>query len=97
MNILLSKPHMSGREMAYIEEAFESNWIAPLGPNVNAFEAEVAAYADHPYALATSSGTAALHWHYLRSILEQGTQCSANHSRSWRRSIQFDTSGRFRF
>lgn len=61
MNILLSKPHMSGREMAYIEEAFESNWIAPLGPNVNAFEAEVAAYADHPYALATSSGTAALH------------------------------------
>lgn len=61
MNILLSKPHMSGREMAYIEEAFASNWIAPLGPNVNAFEAEVAAYADHPYALATSSGTAALH------------------------------------
>lgn len=61
MNILLSKPHMSGREMAYIEEAFASNWIAPLGPNVNAFEAEVAAYADHPHALATSSGTAALH------------------------------------
>lgn len=61
MNILLSKPHMSGREMAYIEEAFASNWIAPLGPNVNAFEAEVAAYADHPHALATSAGTAALH------------------------------------
>lgn len=61
MNILLSKPHMSGREMAYVEEAFASNWIAPLGPNVNAFENEVSAYADHPYALATSSGTAALH------------------------------------
>lgn len=61
MNILLSKPHMSGREMSYIEEAFSSNWIAPLGPNVNAFEDELATYADHPYALAVSSGTAALH------------------------------------
>ena len=61
MNILLSQPHMSGREMAYVEEAFSSNWIAPLGPNVNAFEQEVTAYADHPHALATSSGTAALH------------------------------------
>lgn len=61
MKILLSQPHMSGREKGYVEQAFSSNWIAPLGPNVNAFEAEVAAYADHPHALATSSGTAALH------------------------------------
>ncbi|MGA9466661.1 MAG: aminotransferase class I/II-fold pyridoxal phosphate-dependent enzyme [Exiguobacterium marinum] len=61
MNILLSKPHMSGREMIYVEEAFSSNWIAPLGPNVNAFEDELGKYTDHAHMLATSSGTAALH------------------------------------
>ncbi|NLT21206.1 MAG: pyridoxal phosphate-dependent aminotransferase, partial [Syntrophomonadaceae bacterium] len=43
--IFLSPPHMSGREQEYIKEAFESNWIAPLGPHVTAFEQEAAAYA----------------------------------------------------
>jgi len=52
---------MSGNEQKYINEAFETNWIAPLGPNVNAFEKELAAYAGTEGAAATSSGTAAIH------------------------------------
>lgn len=59
--IYLSPPHMSGREQAYIAEAFASNWIAPLGPHVDAFEQEFAQVVGAPYALALSSGTAALH------------------------------------
>lgn len=52
---------MTGKEMEYIQEAFDSNWIAPLGPHVDAFEKEVAAYAGVKGALALSSGTAAMH------------------------------------
>lgn len=52
---------MSGREQHYIREAFETNWIAPLGPNVNAFEEELAAYVGIGGAAALSSGTAAIH------------------------------------
>ncbi|WP_156883232.1 DegT/DnrJ/EryC1/StrS family aminotransferase [Lacticigenium naphthae] len=59
--IYLSPPHMSGNEMKYIKEAFETNWIAPLGPNVNLFEKELATYSDVKGALVTSSGTAAIH------------------------------------
>lgn len=59
--IYLSPPHMSGREMQYIEEAFDQNWVAPLGPNVNAFEKLLAEYCGVKYAAALSSGTAALH------------------------------------
>lgn len=59
--IHLSAPHMSGREAQYIENAFRTNWIAPLGPNVDAFEREFARVVGAPYALALSSGTAALH------------------------------------
>lgn len=59
--IFLSAPHMSGKEQKYINEAFETNWIAPLGPNVNAFEKELAAYAGTEGAAALSSGTAAIH------------------------------------
>lgn len=59
--IYLSPPHMSGREQEYIKEAFDTNWIAPLGPHVNAFEREVAAYTGAKAALAVSSGTAAIH------------------------------------
>lgn len=59
--IFLSSPHMSGMEMKYINEAFESNWIAPLGPNVDAFEEEVASYVGVNGAAAVSSGTAAIH------------------------------------
>lgn len=59
--IYLSPPHMSGEEMEYIKEAFATNWIAPLGPNVDAFEAELAEYVGARGAVALSSGTAAIH------------------------------------
>ena len=59
--IHLSTPHMSGREQAYVADAFASNWIAPLGPHVDAFEAEFARAVGSRHAAALSSGTAALH------------------------------------
>lgn len=59
--IYLASPTMNGREMDFIDEAFDTNWIAPLGPNVNAFEKELAAYVNIPYAVALTSGTAAIH------------------------------------
>lgn len=59
--IYLSSPHMSGLEQRYITEAFETNWIAPLGENVNKFEIEVADYVGSAGAVALSSGTAAIH------------------------------------
>ncbi len=52
---------MSGNEQKYIQEAFDSNWIAPLGANVDAFENEVAKYVGASDAIAVSSGTAAIH------------------------------------
>jgi dTDP-4-amino-4,6-dideoxygalactose transaminase len=59
--IYLSPPHLSGRELELLKDAIDSNWVAPLGPHVDAFEAELAAQADVEHALALSSGTAALH------------------------------------
>ena len=52
---------MSGLEQQYVQEAFDSNWIAPLGPNVDGFEREMCQYTGAKHALALSSGTAALH------------------------------------
>lgn len=59
--VYLSPPHLSGLEESYIQEALASGWVAPLGPQVDAFEGEVAAYVGVRYAAAVSSGTAALH------------------------------------
>lgn len=59
--IYLSTPHMTGKEIEYINHAFESNWIAPLGPNVDSFEKEIASYVHSRDAVALSSGTAAIH------------------------------------
>ena len=59
--IFLSSPTMHGEEQAYIREAFESNWVAPLGKNVDAFERETAAYVGVSHAAALNAGTAALH------------------------------------
>ncbi|MCT4626527.1 MAG: aminotransferase class I/II-fold pyridoxal phosphate-dependent enzyme [Halodesulfovibrio sp.] len=59
--IELSMPHMGGHELQYVEEAFKTNWIAPLGPNVDAFEVEMAEYVGSNAAVAVSSGTAAIH------------------------------------
>ncbi len=59
--IYLSSPTMHGLEMKYIQEAFDSNWVAPLGKNVDEFEKEMAAYIGVQCAAALVSGTAALH------------------------------------
>ncbi|MBC1501642.1 aminotransferase class I/II-fold pyridoxal phosphate-dependent enzyme [Listeria weihenstephanensis] len=59
--IPLAIPHMSGKEMVYIEQAFAENWIAPVGPNVDLFEEKVCRYTGAEFATATSSGTAAIH------------------------------------
>jgi dTDP-4-amino-4,6-dideoxygalactose transaminase len=59
--VYLSSPHMGTLEAAFVEEAFAGNWIAPLGPNVDAFEREFCTLVRAPDAAALSSGTAALH------------------------------------
>ena len=59
--VYLSPPHMSGHELELVQDAFASNWIAPLGPHVDAFEREFAVAVSVPHAAALSSGTAALH------------------------------------
>ncbi len=59
--IFLSSPTMNGTEMHYINEAFEANWIAPLGKNVDEFEREIVEYLGGGYGCAISTGTAALH------------------------------------
>ena len=59
--IFLSPPHMGGNELTYVHEAFASNYIAPLGPMVERFEADFAKLSGIPHCLALSSGTAAIH------------------------------------
>jgi dTDP-4-amino-4,6-dideoxygalactose transaminase len=59
--ILLSTPHMGEAERDFVEEAFRTNWIAPLGPNVDAFESELAEMVGARHAVALNSGTAAIH------------------------------------
>lgn len=59
--IYLSPPHMGQEEQQWVQQAFATNWIAPLGPNVDVFEKEIAGYVGAGGALALSSGTAAIH------------------------------------
>ena len=59
--ILLSIPHMGDRELEFVNEAFETNWIAPVGPNIDAFEQEFCQAINAHYGAAVCSGTAALH------------------------------------
>ena len=60
--IWLSSPHMGGNELKYIHEAFDANWVAPLGPNVNGFEEDLKTFLDEDvHVAALSAGTAALH------------------------------------
>ena len=60
--IWLSSPHMGGNEQKYVQEAFDTNWVAPLGPNVNGFESDLEQYLGHGSHVAVlSSGTGALH------------------------------------
>lgn len=77
--VLLSPPHMSGEEIKYIDEAFRTNWIAPLGPNVDAFEKEIAHYLGVNEAVAVSSGTAAIHLALILLDVKKGDRvfCSS--------------------
>lgn len=59
--IYLASPHMGGMEQKFVQEAFDTNWVAPLGPNVNNFEKEVAEYVGAKDAAALVSGTSAIH------------------------------------
>src|SRR5690606_20062119 len=58
--ILLSIPHMGGNESAYVQQAFETNWISTVGPNLTALEEEFSTYTNRS-AVALSSGTAGIH------------------------------------
>jgi dTDP-4-amino-4,6-dideoxygalactose transaminase len=77
--VYLSPPHMSGRELELVQDAFASNWIAPLGPHVDAFEREFAAHVGVCHAAALSSGTAALHLALLLTGVGAGDEvlCSS--------------------
>jgi dTDP-4-amino-4,6-dideoxygalactose transaminase len=59
--IYLASPHMGGEELKYVNEAFDTNWVAPLGPNVNGFEKELCEYTGAKSATALVSGTSAIH------------------------------------
>ena len=59
--IWLSSPHIGNKELQYVNEAFDSNWVAPLGPQVNAFEIALQQQTNMNYAAALSSGTSAIH------------------------------------
>lgn len=69
--IYLSSPHLGGKEIDYVKEAIDTNWVAPLGPNVNGFETELATYSTSSHCAALSSGTAALHLALILLGVEQ--------------------------
>lgn len=70
--IWLSSPHMGTREEALVLDAFATNWIAPLGPHVDAFEREIAAVTATAHAVALTSGTAAIHLGLIELGVEPG-------------------------
>lgn len=73
--IWLSSPHMGGTEQKYVQEAFDTNWVAPLGPNVNGFEEDLKAYLGNNVSVsALSSGTAALHLAFLLLGIQAGDE-----------------------
>jgi dTDP-4-amino-4,6-dideoxygalactose transaminase len=73
--IWLSSPHMGGSERQFVTEAFDTNWVAPLGPNVNGLENDLASYLDNKIHVAVlGSGTAALHLALILSGVEPGDE-----------------------
>src|SRR5690606_11655735 len=73
--IWLSSPHIGENEQHYVKEAFDSNWVAPLGPNVNSFETSIESYLDKEvYVAALSSGTAAIHLGLLLLGITEGDE-----------------------
>jgi dTDP-4-amino-4,6-dideoxygalactose transaminase len=76
--IYLSSPHMGGTEQKYIKEAFDTNWIAPLGANVDAFEESIACYCAVKHAAVLSSGSAAIHLALIILGVEYGDEVIAS-------------------
>jgi len=76
--IFLSPPHLSGRELDYLRDAVDSNWIAPLGPHVDAFERELSELSGVPHVLALSSGTAALHLAFIVTGIGAGDEVACS-------------------
>jgi dTDP-4-amino-4,6-dideoxygalactose transaminase len=73
--IWLSSPHMGGTEQKYVQDAFDTNWVAPLGPNVNGFEADLENYLEsNSFIGALSSGTAAIHLGLILLGVKQGDE-----------------------
>jgi dTDP-4-amino-4,6-dideoxygalactose transaminase len=72
--IWLSSPHMGGNEKRYVNEAFDTNWVAPLGPNVDGFEQDLARYTGGEFVTALSSGTAALHLALILAGVQSGDE-----------------------
>lgn len=73
--IYLSSPHMGGTEQAFVNKAFETNWVAPLGPNVEGFEKSLEDYLGHgSHVAALSSGTAAIHLALILLGVERGDE-----------------------
>jgi dTDP-4-amino-4,6-dideoxygalactose transaminase len=80
--IYLSSPHMGGGEIKYIEEAFDQNWVAPMGPNVDNFEKDLEKYLGVKYVAALCSGTAAIHLALVILGVKRETTQSYKH-RPW--------------
>lgn len=72
--IYLSSPHMSGKELELVQQAFADNWVAPAGPHLTAFEEQFCEYTGARYALALSSGTAAIHLALLTTEVQAGDE-----------------------
>ncbi|MCF6297441.1 MAG: aminotransferase class I/II-fold pyridoxal phosphate-dependent enzyme [Flavobacteriaceae bacterium] len=77
--IWLSSPHLTGEEQKYVKEAFDTNWVAPLGPNVNGFEDEICTYTSAKSCSVLSSGTAAIHLALILLGIEENDEviCSS--------------------
>src|SRR5690606_33705415 len=77
--IWLSSPHMGGKEIGFVQEAFNTNWISPVGPHLSAFEKELAAYCGVEDSAVLSSGTAAIHLALILLGIQQGDEviCSS--------------------
>ena len=86
--IYLCLAHMSGKEMGFIQEAFDTNWVVPLGPNVSGFEQDLEAFVgENKHVVALSAGTAAVHLALVACGVGQGdevmvqsfTFCASSH------------------
>ena len=71
-NILLSTPHIGTYEEGFVKQAFDSNWIAPIGPNVDALETEISDYVGGSYVAVVNSGTSAIHLSLILLNVSQG-------------------------